>query len=115
VLNSLFYFPIRTFTRIKTKGTIFFDALFFGLLTILYPVYILLTAVLLNYFTPAPFGLWIFIIPFTGWCSTRFWVYVMKIKNYLILEPGERSYLQDLICGTEVNNKKHQDTRSPFH
>lgn len=115
VLNSLFYFPVGMFARIKTKGTIFYDALLFGLLTILYPVYIMLTSVLLDYFTSAPFWLWIFIIPFTGWCSTKFWMYMMKIKNYLILEPSERRYVQELITGTEANNKKHQDIRSPFH
>lgn len=99
VLNSLFYFSASTFARIKTKNTIFFDALFFGLLTILYPMYILLASVLLDYFVPAPFWVWVFIMPFTGWCSAKFWMYVMKIKNYLILEPAERRYIQELITG----------------
>jgi 1-acyl-sn-glycerol-3-phosphate acyltransferase len=115
VLNSLFYFPVRTFTRIKTKGTIFFDALLFGVLTIIYPVYILIASLLLDYFTPAPFWAWMLIIPFSGWCSTKFWVHVMKIKNYLTLEPSERKYLLELINSAEANNKKHQDIRSPFH
>ncbi|HRP56320.1 1-acyl-sn-glycerol-3-phosphate acyltransferase [Agriterribacter sp.] len=97
VLNSLFYFPMRTFCRIKTKGTIFFDALLFGLLTMIYPLYILLASVLLNYFTPAPFWSWILIIPLTGWCSTKFWVQTTKIKNYLALKPLERNYILELI------------------
>ena len=115
VLNSLFYFPVRTFTQEKTKGTIFFDALQFGIFTIMYPVYILMISVLLDYFTRAPFWSWMLIIPLTGWCSTKFWVYTTKIKNYLILKPSERRYMLKLITGAKVNNKKRQDIHSPFH
>lgn len=114
VLNSLFYFPVRIFTRIKTKGTIFYDALLFGILTITYPLYILSASVLLDYLTPGPFWSWIFIIPLTGWCSTWFWVYTTKINNYLILESSERHYLQESITGEKVNSKRHPGIRSPF-
>jgi hypothetical protein len=114
VLNSLFYFPVRTFIRIKTKGTIFYDALLFGVLTVAYPVYILSASVLLGYFTPVPFWSWIFIIPLTGWSSTKFWVHAMKINNYLSLEPAERNYLQESIKGEKINNKRHPGIRSPF-
>ena len=103
LLNSLFYFPVRNFTKKKTKNTIFYDSLFVGLLTMLYPVYILIVAVLLAYFTGIPLALWVVVIPLCGWCTIQFWVYALKIKNYLTLTALERKYMQELINGMEYN------------
>ncbi len=115
ILNSPFYFPVNSFVRTKTKNTIFYDALLFGLLTMLYPLYILLASVLLAYFTGILLTLWIVAIPFCGWCTVQFWVYTLKIKNHLTLTPSERKYMQTFITGMEFNNKKRQGRGSPAH
>lgn len=99
ILNVLFYFPVNGFARRKTKNTIFYDTLFFGLLTMLYPVYILITSVLLAYFTGIPLALWLAAIPFCGWCTVQFWVQALKIKNHVTLTPSERKYIQAFITG----------------
>ncbi|HTN09103.1 1-acyl-sn-glycerol-3-phosphate acyltransferase [Agriterribacter sp.] len=103
LLNSLFYFPVNCFTRIKTKSTIFYDSLFFGLLTILYPVYILIASISLAYLTDIPLTLWVLTIPFCGWCTVQFWVYALKIKNHLTLSPPEKKYMQAFITGMEYS------------
>lgn len=105
ILNGLFYFPVDSFVRAKTKNTIYFDSLFFGMMVILYPAYLLLLSVFLGYLTPVLPALWLVLIPVSGWCSLQCWIFVIKIKNHLNLTGSERSYLIKMITGLEVNSK----------
>lgn len=110
LLNGLFYFPASSLVRKKTKNTIFFDSLFFGLLVTLYPVYILLLSGFLSYYTGLYMGLWIVLIPLTGWCCLQCWVFLVKIINFIILNPAERKCLQQMITESGANNNLRQDS-----
>jgi len=96
LLNSIYYFPVSRWVYYKTKENIFYDALLCGLLTITYPLYILLAALLLNYITPISFWLWLLIFPFTGWCAVRLYASFFAITNYLRLSEGERKWISAL-------------------
>jgi 1-acyl-sn-glycerol-3-phosphate acyltransferase len=72
-LHFPLYFPIRSVIRKKTKGTIFFDSVLFGVLLILYPLYTLLICWLL-YFLAVPFFLIVlifFLYPVLAWCAVQ--------------------------------------------
>jgi len=113
ILNSPFYFPTRIWVRNKTKDTIFYDALLFGVFVILYPVYILLLSLWMYKITPVPFWAWILLIPFTGWCATQLWVHCLKIRNNGSLHSKERKWMREALAGVGLNNKKRQDVGSP--
>lgn len=108
-LNSLYYFPVSRFARRKTENTIFYDSLLMGLLTITYPVYLLMLSVLLADNTGISWVIWMIIIPCCGWCTLQCWIHLLKIKHALRLTPRERKYIEDLITGRSFNNKKHPD------
>lgn len=40
LLNAVYYLPIKNFVRNKTKGTIFYHAILFGILLFTYPLYV---------------------------------------------------------------------------
>ena len=94
VLNGAFYFPLRNRTRAKTKNTIFYDSLLFGLLTILYPLYILLLSLVLYFTVHIPVWIWIIAIPVTALCTARWWVLLQKISRYSIMKKEEIVFLK---------------------
>jgi 1-acyl-sn-glycerol-3-phosphate acyltransferase len=72
-LHFPFYFPVRSLIRKKTSGTIFFDSVLFGVLLILYPVYVLLICLLLH-FLAIPFFIIVpvfFLYPVLGWFAVQ--------------------------------------------
>ncbi|MCC6289034.1 MAG: 1-acyl-sn-glycerol-3-phosphate acyltransferase [Chitinophagaceae bacterium] len=97
LLNGLYYFPLSRWVYHKTKKSIFYDALLCGLITITYPAYILLTAILLHFTTPVHFLFWLPIFPFTGWCTAYAYTLFAEVKNYLCIPVSEKKFLQDLI------------------
>lgn len=75
-----FFLHIPIYTLIKkqiyrrTKGTVFFDSVMFGVLLILYPLYLILLIVLLSLFH-LPFsiiGPVILLHPFLAWCAVQY-------------------------------------------
>ncbi|HEX5024096.1 MAG TPA: 1-acyl-sn-glycerol-3-phosphate acyltransferase [Agriterribacter sp.] len=109
ILNSPFYFPASIWVRNKTKDSIFYDALLFGLFVILYPFYILLLSLSMQWIIPVPFWIWVPLIPFTGWCTTQLWVYCLKIINNARLHSAERKWMREVLSGVGLSNKKRQD------
>jgi hypothetical protein len=85
-LNGAFYFPLRRLVCTKTKGTIFYDSLLFGLITTLYPVYILLMSLVLWLTTPVPFWAGMIVIPVTAWISEQWHIRLLKVRNYAALK-----------------------------
>ncbi|MGN6493818.1 MAG: 1-acyl-sn-glycerol-3-phosphate acyltransferase [Agriterribacter sp.] len=82
LLNIAYYLPVVKWCRIKTRDTIFFDSLLFGIATITYPLYILLLAFTLHYTTPVVWWIWLLTIPVTGWCALQTNVKLQSILHY---------------------------------
>lgn len=89
LLNGAFYFPLRNRVYAKTKDTIFYDSLLFGLITTLYPVYILLMSLVLWLTTPVPFWAGLVVMPVTAWISEQWYIRLLKIRNYAVLKKEE--------------------------
>lgn len=97
LFNSLFYFPVSRWAYSKTKDSIFYDALICGLLTVIYPVYIIAVGLLLNYTTSYPFWMWVFVLPFTGWCAVQAHACLLEIINYLRLSEEDRKSMNEIM------------------
>jgi 1-acyl-sn-glycerol-3-phosphate acyltransferase len=72
-LHFPFYFPIRSLIRKKTKGSIFYDSVLFGVLLILYPLYVLLICWLIH-FLAIPFFIIVlifFLCPVLAWSAVQ--------------------------------------------
>lgn len=82
LLNVVYYLPVVKWCRIKTRDTIFFDSLLFGIATITYPMYILLLAFALYYTTAVVWWIWLPAIPVTGWCALQVNVKLQSIVHY---------------------------------
>lgn len=96
-LNSLFYFPVSRWAYAKTKDSIFYDALLCGLLTVIYPIYIMVIATILHYTTSYPLWMWIFVFPFTGWCTVHAHACLLEIINYLRLSEADRKSMNEIM------------------
>lgn len=97
MLNALFYFPIQAFAKIKSKGTIFYDSLFIGLATILYPIYIVIVAGLLAKYAGLFFLFWMAAVPLGFACAIQLWSRGTGIINYFRLSSAGKKYLKGLI------------------
>jgi len=95
VLNGIFYFPVRSWVRSKTKGTIFYDSLLFGMLTIFYPVYILILTLVLFFTLHVPLWLCIIAIPATALSAARVKLLYLKISTYLHMKKEDFRLLKD--------------------
>ena len=97
LLNGIYYFPVTRFAREKTKNSIFYDSLSAGLLTILYPAYLLFISLILSVFSGISWVIWMILIPCSGWCTLQFWIQYLKVKNDMLLTPREREFMQELL------------------
>lgn len=97
LLNAWYYFPVSRWAYAKTKASIFYDALLCGLLTVTYPIYITMVAVILYYTTSYPFWMWIPVLPFTGWCTIQAHAYMLEITNYLRLSVADKKCMEDIM------------------
>ena len=73
LLHLPFYRLIKKFVQQKTRGTVFYDSVLFGLLFLLYPVYLFLIAQILSAFNFSPafiFGVLI-LHPITAYFATQ--------------------------------------------
>ncbi len=102
VLNGIFYFPLRSWCRSKTKGTIFYDSLLFGMLTILYPVYALLISLVLFFTLRIPFWISIIVLPATALSATRMKVLLVKISNYINMKEEDLRFLKSFFREDET-------------
>jgi 1-acyl-sn-glycerol-3-phosphate acyltransferase len=73
ILNRSFYKTIKKFAQKKTKNTVFYDSVLFGLLFLVYPIFVLVVslaaAILLNWII----GLTLFVIfPLSAYCYSQF-------------------------------------------
>ncbi len=73
-LHIPLYTWIKTLVYKKTKGTVFFDSVLFGALLILYPLYlIMLTVLLLLFYTPTLITCLIILLhPVLAWCAVQY-------------------------------------------
>ncbi|MEO7532134.1 MAG: hypothetical protein ABIS69_12005, partial [Sediminibacterium sp.] len=83
ILNAPFYYLIKRVAVIKTRGTVFFDSVCFGLLMLLYPIYWLLIngivmAVCNNLFV----RLLIILMPVSGWIYVIWRDSLFRFRNY---------------------------------
>lgn len=97
LLNALYYFPVSRGAAQKTKGSIFYDALLCGLITITYPIYILIAAIILHIVTAIHFLIWIPLLPFTGWCTVYTYVLFLEVKNFLLMSAEEKGFLEKVM------------------
>ena len=72
LLHLPIYRPIQLYVQHKTKGTVFYDSVLFGLLFLLYPVYLLLIAFVLNAINFSVVSIFVFLIlhPITAYFAT---------------------------------------------
>lgn len=97
VLNACYYYPLMKWCRKKTKGTIFFDSLAFGICIVTYPMYILLFLVLLPIISSVPYLAWVIILPVTGFCTTAWLRNARQIINYYQMNSTAKKILEDLL------------------
>ena len=94
VLNGAFYFPLRNRSRAKTKDTIFYDSLLFGLITVLYPLYIILLSLVLYFTIHISVWIWMVAMPLTALCTARCRVLLQKISSYAMMKNEEIIFLK---------------------
>ncbi|MFT3750253.1 MAG: 1-acyl-sn-glycerol-3-phosphate acyltransferase [Agriterribacter sp.] len=97
LLNSIYYFPVSRWAKSKTKNSIFYDALLCGLMTVTYPVYILIAACIFHFITPVHFLFWLPAFPLAGWCTVYTYTLFTEVKNYLSIPDNEKSFLQEIM------------------
>lgn len=94
LLNGIFYFPLRSWIRSKTKDSIFYDSLLFGMLTILYPVYVLILSLVLFFILHIPFWFSIIALPATALSTVRMKVLLLKISNYINMTEEDLRFMR---------------------
>lgn len=72
-LHAPLYYSLQNIIRKKTAGTVFYDSVLFGTLLFIYPLYLLLLVLLLNFLQVSPSLNFIIILlhPLTAWSSTH--------------------------------------------
>lgn|GEM_PF-2688102 len=93
-LNGLFYIPFRSFAKAKTKGTIFFDSVFFGSVILLYPIYWLIVGIILS--IAIPYG-WICFIaaPLSAWFAIEWNYNISSLLNYIRASGKQKELLKN--------------------
>ncbi|MCG9793862.1 1-acyl-sn-glycerol-3-phosphate acyltransferase [Flavobacterium algicola] len=72
-LNHWFYTIFKNITRKKTKNTVFYDSVLFGLLLICYPVMVTIVAIIAGLLLNFKIGLFLFIsFPLTAYCYSAY-------------------------------------------
>lgn len=97
LLNALYYYPITYWCRQKTKGSIFFDALAFGIYLVTYPLYVLLISVTISLSSVIPLCYIIIATTFLGWITIQIHALLTGIINYYRSNKKERIYLEGLM------------------
>jgi 1-acyl-sn-glycerol-3-phosphate acyltransferase len=73
ILHAALYFPIKKLVQQKTKGSVFYDSVLFGLLLILYPFYYVLANVLVfNFTNTVALQIIVVFMPLWLWLLTNF-------------------------------------------
>ena len=94
VLNGLFYIPSRTFAKAKTKGTIFFDSVFFGSVILLYPIYWLIAGIILSF--TIPYGwIWFIAAPLSAWFAIEWNYNISSLVNYFRTSGEQKELLKN--------------------
>lgn len=72
-IHAPLYYPVKKLVQQKTRGTVFYDSVLFGVLLFVYPLYVLLLCYLLSLMTgPLSLAWLIFLlIPFSAWIAVR--------------------------------------------
>lgn len=113
ILNGAFYFPVQNWSRSKTRGTIFYDSLLFGLLTILYPAYVLLLSLIFFFTMHIPLWLSIVATPLSALCAARWRVLFLKVRGFIILKKEDLNLLQKFF--TRSNAKTYSMLKVPHN
>lgn len=92
------YLPLKNFVSIKTKNTVFYDSVLFGLLLIFYPVYfILLNVISLLLIRSVMIQLLIVAMPLFALISLLTKHYLNSAVNFFRLSNDERKVLQAIL------------------
>ena len=73
ILHAPLYYPVKNFVFRKTRGTIFYDSVLFGVLLFVYPLYLLLLCYFLLWMA-VPISivcLFVLLLPFSAWIAVR--------------------------------------------
>lgn len=73
ILHAALYYPLKNFVDRKTRGTIFYDSVLFGVLLFVYPLYLLLLCYLLLWMAVPLLivCLFVLLLPFSAWIAVR--------------------------------------------
>ncbi len=73
LLNTCLYTPVKNWIAVKTKGTVFFDSVLFGMLLVIYPCYLLLLGIILAYLSTPPLLIFCILLcfPLLAWLRVK--------------------------------------------
>jgi len=96
VIHLPLYIPLKAFIKNKTKGTVFYDSVLFGLLLIMYPLYLIIISVIGSILIH-PFCLFAVIaVPFSALLYLHWKESFVCILNYCKMKKKERKTIQAL-------------------
>ncbi len=82
IFHAPLYFPIKTFVNNKTKATVFFDSVLFGLLLIIYPFYLLLIASIFYLCTASLWSLLVLVVlPLCAGAAAKYFALPAKYQS----------------------------------
>ncbi len=90
------YLPLKNFIKNKTKGTVFYDSTLFAALLIVYPLYVLLLAVLCSILKSPVCLLLVIAVPFFALIYLYWKDCFVSTINYFKMQKKERKALQAL-------------------
>ena len=97
LLNGALYFPVKNFIKNKTKETVFFDSVMFGLLMILYPLFwLILNLVFLLITRNNYIRLLILLMPVFAFAFLIWNECVQRVVNYFSLNKKERKIIKQV-------------------
>ncbi len=97
-LHSPLYYPLKLLIRKKTKGTVFFDSVLFGMLLICYPLYF----ILLNIFFWNLTGDWVVriigvLLPLLAWVTIYWKIELQSFTNLMKLDGKAKKTFENII------------------
>jgi 1-acyl-sn-glycerol-3-phosphate acyltransferase len=79
IFHAPLYFPLKAFVNNKTKATVFFDSVLFGLLLIIYPFYLLMIVGLIYMCTASLLSLLVlFVLPLCARAAAKYFALTAK-------------------------------------
>jgi 1-acyl-sn-glycerol-3-phosphate acyltransferase len=98
ILHAPLIIPLKAFVKSKTKNTVFYDSVLFGILLIAYPLYWLLINVLcLLLIDNIVVRILLLLLPLLAFLYLKFKDFYIGVSNYLLLRKEERKTLLEIL------------------